>query len=61
MDGFLNQVMISYNCQNDELAVILIDASHQASGKPPEPILTVNVKLSDYIEMDNGSAYLGFT
>jgi len=60
MDGYMQQVMLDYNSQ-DELSIILVEQSNNHRANPPEPIVKVPIKLSDYIEMENGVAYLGFT
>ena len=49
--------MVEYTATSEELLIYLIDPG---SASRPEPILTVPLKLSDYVTLESGSAYLGF-
>lgn len=48
---------------NEELRVYLVDGALQQARREQEKRLLVRVglKLSDFVKLDNGSAYLGFT
>ena len=57
MDGYLQQAMVEFTSQ-EELLIYILDHNQV---KQPEPLLKVSLKLSDFIQLDNGAAYLGFT
>ena len=57
MDLYSHQIQIEYS--GEELRVFVIDANFQQQNK--QPILKTPLKLTDYIKLDNGSAFLGFT
>ena len=62
MDGYHHQVFIQYSPQ-EELGISLIDASQLHNAANSDQIqrqLTIPLKLSDFVELDNGTAYLGF-
>jgi hypothetical protein len=66
MDNYFNQVIIDYNKENEELKVSFMDINlHNMGGNQnivvKEPIIKMQLKLTDFISMDNGSAFLGFT
>ena len=63
MDGYHHQVLLEYTSQ-EELNITLIDpAAHnpQKRNAKVEPLVRIPLKLTDYISLDNGAAYLGFT
>ena len=63
MDGYHHQVLLEYTSQ-EELNITLIDAAsqvHQQNRNNIQPLVTIPLKLTDYISLDNGTAYLGFT
>ena len=52
--------MIEYSAQ-EELTIKLLDLATNPNQKSQvEPIAVIPLKLSDYISLDNGTAYLGF-
>ena len=57
MDGYTQSVVVEYNSQQEEICVFLVDHN---PARMPEPLLRHYVKLSDFLCLDNGSAYLGF-
>ena len=60
MDGYHHQVLIEYSPQ-EELAITILDTAQQVGrGNPIEPIIAIPLKLSEFITLDNGTAYLGF-
>jgi len=66
MDNYFNQVIIDYNKENEELKVSFMDINlHNMGGNQnivvKDPIIKMQLKLTDFISMDNGSAFLGFT
>ena len=66
MDNYFNQVIIDYNKENEELKVSFMDINlHNMGGNQnivvKDPIIKMKLKLTDFISMDNGSAFLGFT
>mmetsp|Transcript_34530 Transcript_34530/g.33721 ORF Transcript_34530/g.33721 Transcript_34530/m.33721 type:complete len:126 (+) Transcript_34530:517-894(+) len=58
MDGESHHVEIQSS--NDEVRVYLLDQMKQET-KNLEPIVKVPLKITDYVKLDNGTAYLGFT
>lgn len=52
MDTQFHQVVVDYNKDQEELRVSF------ANG---DPVIKMNLKLTDFITLDNGSAFLGFT
>lgn len=66
MDNYFNQVIIDYNKENEELKVSFMDINlHNMGGNQnivvKDPVIKMQLKLTDFIAMDNGSAFLGFT
>ena len=60
MDGYQHQVLIEYT-QQEELSIKLLDlAPNPNQRNQVEPIAIIPLKLTDYISLDNGTAYLGF-
>ena len=60
MDGYLHQVLIEYSTQ-EELTITLLDAAQNIKHRNQiEPLFTIPLKLTEYISLDNGTAYLGF-
>jgi hypothetical protein len=59
MDGYLQQVILEYTA-NEELLVTIVEGYDQNKAKPQEPIIKVPLKISEIIDLDNGTAYLGF-
>lgn len=58
MDGFLQQVVVEYRPTEEKLLIFLIDPG---SASKPEPILVVEpFRLTDYVSLESGAAYLGF-
>lgn len=49
--------MIEYSKENEELKVSLQDAQ----GGSKDPIIKMSLNLTEFISLDNGSAFLGFT
>lgn len=49
--------MIEYQANTEEILVYLIEHDPK---RDPEPIVRVNLKIQDYVKLDNGAAYLGF-
>lgn len=65
MDGYHHQVLLEYTA-SEELNITLIDAAaqhqqRQGTANNIKPLVTIPLKLTDYISLDNGTAYLGFT
>lgn len=60
MDGELHQIKLE--CSNDELKVYITDGQllNRNQGLI-EPILKANLQINNYVRLDNGTAYLGFT
>lgn len=64
MDNYFKQVIIDYNKENEELKVSFMDANMMGANQNivvRDPIIKMQLKLTDFISMDNGSAFLGFT
>ena len=64
MDNQFNQVHIEYNWDNEELKVSFMEvkiSGNQQQILLKDPILKMQLKLTDFITLDNGSAFLGFT
>ena len=64
MDNYFNQVIIDYNKESEELKVSFMDTNLMGGNqqiKVNDPIIKMQLKLTDFISMDNGSAFLGFT
>lgn len=60
MDGYLHQVLIEYQT-NEELTITLLDAVQNIKQRNQvEPLVSIPIKLTEYIQLDNGTAYLGF-
>ena len=60
MDGYHHQILVEYSTQ-EELSITLLDAATNAAQRSQiDPILVVPLKLTEYITLDNGTAYLGF-
>ena len=60
MDGYLHQVLIEYSTQ-EELTITLLDAVQNIKHRNQiDPLVTIPLKLTEYISLDNGTAYLGF-
>jgi hypothetical protein len=60
MDGFLQQIILEYTA-NEELVVTIVDGYDQKQkAKAQEPLIKVPLKISEIIDLDNGTAYLGF-
>lgn len=45
---------------NEELRVFVIENNQMVTANK-EPIIKTQLKLKDYVKLDNGTAYLGFT
>ena len=60
MDGYHHQVLIEYTPQEDLTVTILDSAKAVVRNNNVEPILSVPIKLTEFITLDNGTAYLGF-
>ena len=56
-DGYLQQVLVEYNTNTEELLVYLLE--HDAR-RESSPLLQCHLKLADYVKLDNGQAHLGF-
>lgn len=59
-------MIIDYNKENEELKVSFMDINlHNMGGNQnivvKDPVIKMQLKLTDFISMDNGSAFLGFT
>lgn len=53
-------MLIEYSNQ-EELSVTLLDAVQNIKHRNQiEPLVTIPIKLTDFITLDNGTAYLGF-
>ena len=65
MENQFNQVIVDYNQESEELKVSFMDINLQNVGSQnivvKEPIIKMQLKLTDFIALDNGSAFLGFT
>ena len=64
MDNYFNQVIIDYNKESEELKVSFMDTNMMGANQNivvRDPIIKMQLKLTDFISMDNGSAFLGFT
>ena len=64
MDNYFNQVIIDYNKESEELKVSFMDTNMMGPNQNivvRDPIIKMQLKLTDFISMDNGSAFLGFT
>lgn len=65
MENHFNQCIIDYNKENDELKVSFMDTSAHLGNKNSimvkDPVIKMQLKLTDFISLDNGSAFLGFT
>lgn len=61
MDGYHHQVLVEYSSQ-EELSITFLEASKNAGVRlgSSEPIVSIPIKLTEYINLDNGTAYLGF-
>jgi len=59
MDGYLQQVMFEYT-SNEELLITLFDGFSPDKMQQKEPIIKIPLKIADIIDLDNGTAYLGF-
>jgi len=61
MDGYLHQVLIEYSSQ-EELSITLLDAAQGPAARRAQvdPIVSIPIKLTEFITLDNGTAYLGF-
>eukprot|EP00347_Sterkiella_histriomuscorum_P015647 403356230 len=58
MDNDSHQIQLEYS--NDELRVFVIDGTSQQNQNKIQ-VMNLNLKISDYVKLDNGTAYLGFT
>ena len=59
MDGYLQQVMFEYT-SNEELLITLFDGFSPDKMQHKEPIIKIPLKIANIIDLDNGTAYLGF-
>ena len=53
----MQQFVIKYNSTKEELLIYYIE---QGIASAPEPSLTVPLKLTDFVTLESGAAYLGF-
>lgn len=60
MDGYLQQVMLEYT-NTEELLITLFDGFSPDKMQQQEPIIKVPLKIGEIIDLDNGTAYLGFS
>lgn len=58
MDGESYQIKIEY--VNEEMKVYIIENNNMMTANK-EPTLKCALKLKDYVKLDNGTSYLGFT
>ena len=58
MDGYLQQVIIEYTSA-EELLVTIVDG-YDTKQKASAPVINIPLKLAEIIDLDNGTAYLGF-
>jgi hypothetical protein len=65
MSSAFHHVLVDYNKENEQLKVSFMDVSTNAHGRQSingrEPLIKMPLKLGDFISLDNGSAFLGFT
>mmetsp|Transcript_4364 Transcript_4364/g.6341 ORF Transcript_4364/g.6341 Transcript_4364/m.6341 type:complete len:102 (+) Transcript_4364:509-814(+) len=65
MENYFHQVKIDYSKEKEEIKIAFLDLNLQGgisqSVVVRDPIIKMPFKLTDFISMDNGSAFLGFT
>jgi len=65
MESYYHQVKIDYSKEKEELSIGFMDINLQGAMTQnaviKEPVIKMAFKLTDFISMDNGSAFLGFT
>ena len=49
--------MIDVSAQNEEILVYIIEHGQHSK---PEPLVIIPIKITDYLKLDSGSAYIGF-
>jgi hypothetical protein len=52
-DAAFTQVIVDYSKEQEELKVFV--------GNTSSPVIKMQLKLTEFVSMDNGSAFLGFT